>query len=315
MNERRAFILEMVTEAYIHSARPIASSLIAEKLKLSSATVRNEFSTLEDEGYLRQPHTSAGRTPTALGYETYAQKFIPPGQLNAQQAALLSSLLEGKHGDAFFQKVADASSLLSGYAVVLNLPSDPDLKALEIHLSSLSTKRLLAVIILENGLIRQISLELDPIPEDDVLREAESSLRQLEVPVRELSQGLTDIAKRTEEALSRTLLALASALPKISPPKLFSQGLRQVLSEPESHDPQFVKTLIERFENPEAYSSFDDDLCISLDESLASVTAKLSFGSTYANLILLGPTRMRYRDALMVAHGVSQKVQENFAAS
>ncbi|MCA9836867.1 MAG: HTH domain-containing protein [Trueperaceae bacterium] len=313
MNERRASILEMVTEAYIHSARPVASAFIAEKLKVSSATVRNEFSALEDSGYLKQPHTSAGRTPTTLGYETYAHKFIPPGHLSLQQESLLNSLLEGKHGDAFLQKIADAASLLSGYAVVLSLPSDPDLKALEIHLSSLSSRRLLAVIVLENGLIRQIGLDLDPLPEEDVLREAESSLRQLEVPVRELPKGLTDIAKRAEETLARTLLALAAALPNISPPKLFSQGLRQVLSEPESHDPNFVRTLIDRFENPESYSNVSSDLVISLDEALAGVTAKLPFGPSHASLVLLGPTRMRYKDALTVAHGITLQVQGNFS--
>lgn len=307
MNQRRAFILDMVAEAYIQSARPVASSFIAEKLNVSSATVRNEFAALEHNGYLHQPHTSAGRTPTMLGFETYAQKFIPPGHLNDQQISLITMLLGGKHGDAFLQKVADAASVLSGYAVVVNLPSDPELKALEIHLSMLSSTRLLAVVVLENGLIRQINLELNPVPEEAVLREAERNLRQLAVPVKELPAGLTALAKRAEETLAQTLLALASALPNIAPPRLFSQGLKQVLSEPESNNPDFVRTLVERFENPETHTS-DDELAISLDESLARVAAKLSFGSSHASLILLGPTRMRYKQALTVAHGVTQMV-------
>ncbi len=305
MNQRRAFILDMVAENYISSARPVASSFIAEHLNVSSATVRNELAALEHDGFLQQPHTSAGRTPTKLGFETYAHKFIPPGHLTEQQLSLLSLSLNGTHGDHFLQNLANAASILSGYAVIVRLPANPDIKALEIHLSCLSSTRILAVVILENGLIRQLSLELDPVPREAVLREAEQNLRQLAVPLKELPEGIKDIAKRAKEELSNTLLALAGALPHITPPRVFSQGLKQVLSEPESSNPEFVRSLIERFENPEELDNLDD-LSLSLDESLASIAAKLSFGPSQAQLIVLGPTRMRYRQALTVAHGVTQ---------
>ena len=91
--------MELVTEGYIRSARPVASKFIAERLKVSSATVRNDFSALEEEGYLHQPHTSAGRVPTARAYESYARKFIPPGRLSKQQRQLLTAYLHGSHGE------------------------------------------------------------------------------------------------------------------------------------------------------------------------------------------------------------------------
>ena len=87
---------------------------------------------------------------------------------------------------------------------------------------------------------------------------------------------------------------------------MFSQGLRHLLSEPESADPGFVRTVVERVENPEVVSA--DDLVVVFDDALASVTARLPFGGGFGSLTIVGPVRMRYRDSLTIAHGVTQMV-------
>lgn len=148
MNDRRSQILDLVAETYIRSAHPVASLHIAEQLNVSSATVRNDFSALEDEGYLQQPHTSAGRIPTTLGYKQYAHKFIPPEHLSKLQQRLLIERFKYLHGDELVQQIASVTSDLSGYAVVVTLSEDTSLCALEIHLSVLSATRVLAVVIL-----------------------------------------------------------------------------------------------------------------------------------------------------------------------
>ena len=250
MNERRSQILDLVAETYIRSAHPVASLHIAEQLNVSSATVRNDFSALEVEGYLQQPHTSAGRIPTTMGYKQYAHKFIPPGHLSEAQQRLLVERFRHLHGDELLQQIANVTSALSGYAVVVTLPEDTSLCAIEIHLSVLSATRLLAVVILENGLIRQLVVDLDPTPSETIVRDAESNLRQLTLPMGQLPEALLEIAKRTHEELSRTLKALAEAWPNVNPPRVFSQGLKQVLSEPESSDPHFMRRLVEQVEQP-----------------------------------------------------------------
>jgi heat-inducible transcriptional repressor len=303
MNDRRSQILDLVAETYIHSAHPVASSYVAEKLNVSSATIRNDFASLEDEGFLQQPHASAGRIPTTLGYKQYAHKFIPPGHLSDIQKRLLIERFKNLHGDDLLQQIASVTSDLSGYAVVITLPEDHSLHALEIHLSVLSSTRVLAVVVLENGLIRQLVIDLSPTPSDNTLRDAESNLRQLTLPVSQLPEALLDIAKRTPEELSRTLTALAEAWPNVNPPRVLSQGLKQVLFEPESSNPQFVRRLIEQLEHP---VMLQEELLIVLDEPLAHIAAKLPFG----NLTILGPARMRYRDTLMIAQGVTQTLSE-----
>jgi heat-inducible transcriptional repressor len=307
MNERRATILDLVTETYIRSVSPVASSHIAEQLQVSSATVRNDLAALEDEGFLQQPHTSAGRIPTTRGYQQYAYKFIPPSELPLLQKKLVLDKLRSSYGDALLQQLANITSELSGYAVVVTLPADDALRAIEIHLSLLSSTRLLAVVVLENGLIRQVTVDLEPAPSDSTLRDAESNLRRLTLPVSEVPKALLEITKRVSEELARTLRAIAESWPSVNPPRLFSQGVKQVLVEPESTNPTFVRKLLEQLEQP---SPTDKELIIVLDESLAQIAARLPFGKSTGSLMLLGPTRMRYKDALMIASGVTQMLSQ-----
>ncbi len=305
MNPRTEQILELVAECHISSAKPVPSSVIAERLRVSSATVRNEFSVLEEAGYLVQPHTSAGRVPSTRGYRRYARKFLPPQTLPEAQRALLLQNFRGAHGEGLLERVAHITAELSGYAVVVTLPTDDEVQLLEVHLSALSSRRTLAVVVLENGLIRQLALELSPTPSEGDLLEAESSLRRLTLPVREVPQALSDIAGRAESDVARTYRALAEAWPQLRAPRVFSGGLKYLFSEPESADPDFVKRVLDKVEAPAATA---EALALVFEESLALVSAQLEFGSGRAGMLLLGPLRMRYPKTLMIARGVTETV-------
>ena len=87
LDERKAAILKAVVEEYVETAQPVGSQAIARAagLGVSSATVRNEMTVLERDGYLHQPHTSAGRVPTDQGYRFFVDHFAPTGGLPAGQ--------------------------------------------------------------------------------------------------------------------------------------------------------------------------------------------------------------------------------------
>ena len=176
---------------------------------------------------------------------------------------------------------------------------------LEVHLSNLSARRTLAVVVLGNGLVRQLALELSPTPTDGDLQEAETSLRRLTLPLREVPSALTDIATRAGEGVARTYLALAEAWPQLQAPRVFSGGLKHLFSEPESADPTFVRRVLERVETP---ATAAEALALMVEESLAAISAQLEFGGGRAGLLLLGPVRMRYPETLMLARGVTETV-------
>ena len=93
LNDRKKKILQLVIEDYISTAEPVGSRTIARKydLGISPATIRNEMSDLEMLGYLEQPHTSAGRIPSAQAYRFYVDSLIEPGKLTDNDRALINS--------------------------------------------------------------------------------------------------------------------------------------------------------------------------------------------------------------------------------
>mgnify|MGYP001521250270 CR=1 FL=1 len=95
LTARKKQILKIVVESYIDTAEPLGSKAIAERMpeKVSSATVRNELSELSDMGYLEQPHTSAGRIPSPLGYRLYVNELMEHKPISAEEAAQINDTL------------------------------------------------------------------------------------------------------------------------------------------------------------------------------------------------------------------------------
>jgi heat-inducible transcriptional repressor len=317
MPERHDRILHLVAEGYVRTARPVPSSRVAAQLDVSSATVRNAFGALEDEGLLQQPHASAGRIPTSLGFGRYARDLLPPAPLGPAAHEALRLRFAASHGDDLLQQLAQVAAELSGYAVVVTLPADDQLHALEIHLSLLHARALLAVVVLENGLVRQVRVDVDPSPDDQVLDGAERQLRQLTLPVAAVPAALSELAKDAEPELARTLLAIRAAWPAVSPAKTFAAGLAGVLQEPEAHDPAFVRLLVGRVERPWLTATPDEDdeaaegtgLGLAWDEELALVRARWQAGLAHGHLTLVGPARLRYGPALQVVGGVTRALR------
>ena len=95
LTARKKEILKIVVESYIDTAEPLGSKAIAERMpeKVSSATVRNELAELSDMGYLEQPHTSAGRIPSPLGYRLYVNELMERKPISAEEAARINDTL------------------------------------------------------------------------------------------------------------------------------------------------------------------------------------------------------------------------------
>lgn len=344
MNERSARILDMVAGSYIRTAKPVASARIAERLAVSSATVRNEFGALAEEGYLHQAHVSSGRIPTVLGFQRYARRFLPPRPLPPATRQQLAERLWAQAGDGLLDQLASIAAELSGYAVVVTLPADDHLHAVEIHLSLAATRTLLAVVVLENGLVRQLRVPLDPTPGDDVLDDAERNLRQLTLPLREVPHALRRLARDTDAELARTLTAIAAVWPNVTPRRSAQAGLRHLFDEPEARDPDFVRLVVEHIEAPREatlarQASAEDEepadagaggqppagigsdtdhspherVELALDEAVARVRSAVRLGGSVGTLTLLGPARMRYWAAVRVAGGIATALRETGA--
>ena len=168
LDERKAAILRAVVEEYIGTAQPVGSSHVASApgVNVSSATVRNEMVALEQEGYLQQPHTSAGRVPTEKGYRFFVDTLGDPGALRRAEAEQVRSFFDRAHGE-LEQMLHDTSRLLgdlTSYAgvVVGAAPSDATVRSLQ--LVGLTPTAALVVAVLSNGTVEKHTLDLSTTP-------------------------------------------------------------------------------------------------------------------------------------------------------
>jgi heat-inducible transcriptional repressor len=176
LDERKANILRAVVEEYIETAVPVGSSHVARApgVHVSSATVRNDMAVLEQEGYIVQPHTSAGRIPTEKGYRFFVDGLDVPTKLAAGDAQQVRSFFAQAHGE-LERMLADTSRLLAGLthyaAVVVGSPRD-DATIRSVQLVGLGGRVAVLVLVLSDGSIEKRTIELPADEDADTLTAA-----------------------------------------------------------------------------------------------------------------------------------------------
>jgi heat-inducible transcriptional repressor len=324
LDERKATILRAVVEEYIETAQPVGSGRIAQArgVKVSSATVRNDMAVLEQEGYLAQPHTSAGRVPTEKGYRFFVDGLDVPARLVGDDAAQVRTFFGKAHGE-LEQMLQDTSRLLAGltqYAAVVVGPPHEAATIRSVQLVGLAPRVALLVIVLSNGVIEKHTLELDA--DVDELR-------------------LTGVASTLSEHLNgKTLLsAAATALPTTPDNAEIVAQVVRALQPAEHHDEQVfiggasrmasafdavnqVSEILQILEQQYVVVTLLRDV---LDRGLnvaigtetgmqpladcAVIVAPYAVDGEAAGTIgVLGPTRMNYGQALAAVAVVSQRL-------
>lgn len=167
LDERKAAILRAVVEGYIETAQPVGSGHIARaaSVGVSPATVRNEMVALEKEGYLEQPHTSAGRIPTEKGYRFFVDTLVRPGSLARDQRQQVSEFFATAHGE-LERVLEDTTRLLSSltdYAALVVGPQHEGATIKSVQVVGLTDRVALLVVVLSSGRIEKHRLD---VPEE-----------------------------------------------------------------------------------------------------------------------------------------------------
>ena len=164
MDERKATVLRAVVESFIDTAQPVGSRAVTELsgLDVSAATIRNDMAVLEAEGFLTQPHTSAGRIPTEAGYRAFVDA-LGPGRLDATETRQVRAFFEHAQGQ-IEQRLVDTSKLLSQlttYAAVIVGPTHEQATVRSAQLVELGGGRVMSVVVTSTGAVERSLLELD----------------------------------------------------------------------------------------------------------------------------------------------------------
>jgi heat-inducible transcriptional repressor len=157
-DDRRLAVLRAIVEDYVSTHEPVGSKALVERHRLgvSPATVRNDMATLEEEGLIAQPHTSAGRIPTDKGYRFFVDRLTQIKPLSAAEKRAISTFLEGAHDldDVIGRSVRLLAQLTQQVAIV-QYPTLARSTVRHVELVGLTTTRLLVVLILSTGRVEQ----------------------------------------------------------------------------------------------------------------------------------------------------------------
>jgi heat-inducible transcriptional repressor len=217
LDDRKLDVLRAIVEDYVATHEPVGSKSLVERhhLGVSPATVRNDMAVLEEEGYIRQPHTSAGRVPTDAGYRLFVDRLSRVKALSpAERRAIERFLVGAVDLDDVVHRTVRLLAQLTRQVAVVQYPSLTRSSVRHLELVPISTTRLMLVMIADTGRVEQRLVELPtPVPADDVtelrrrVNEKLGGQRLADTPP--LVQALVDDCSASHRA---TMACLASVL-------------------------------------------------------------------------------------------------------
>jgi heat-inducible transcriptional repressor len=328
LNERQAAILEAVVTEYIGSAEPVGSSHVASApgVQVSSATVRSEMVALERDGYLVQPHTSAGRIPTDKGYRFFVDHLTQPGVLGPTQHKQVCSFFDQVHGEMedMLERATGLLSELTSYAAVVVGPSHDSATIRSVQVVGLAPHLALLVVVLSDGAVEKRTIDLEVEISDDVLSQGGAMLnahligRTTSASWSVPSSGNVDVDRVVAAAGTAFGLierSMESDQVFVGGPSRLAQSfdavetVRSVLGILEQQ--LVVVTLLRDVLNRGLSVAIGTEHGYEPLASCAVVVAPVSIdGHELGAVGLFGPTRMDYPRALAAAHVVGERLGE-----
>ncbi|QIG45819.1 heat-inducible transcriptional repressor HrcA [Nocardioides anomalus] len=180
--ERRLAVLRAIVEDYVATEEPVGSKALVERhgLGVSSATVRNDMAALEDEGYITQPHTSAGRVPTDKGYRLFVDRLTTVKPMSSAERKAIATFLDGAVDlDDVVSRSVRVLSQLTRQVALVQYPTLSRSTVRHIELVALAPTRLLAVLILSTGRVEQRVVELGAELDDGWLSDLRARLNSV----------------------------------------------------------------------------------------------------------------------------------------
>src|SRR3954465_15636599 len=169
VEDRKLAVLRAIVEDYVSTQEPVGSKALVDRhqLGVSPATVRNDMAALEEEGFITQPHTSAGRIPTDKGYRLFVDRLSQVKPLTTAEKRAIATLLEGAIDlDDVVQRSVRLLAQLTRQVAIVQYPVLSRSTVRHVEVVPLSTSRILLVLILSTGRVEQRIVEL-PGPVDD----------------------------------------------------------------------------------------------------------------------------------------------------
>ncbi len=242
LTARQKIILTLVTHEHIKTAAPIGSQSLVERfnLKMSSATIRNEMAALTEKGFLRQPHTSAGRVPTEMGYRFFVGRLVNETEIPETTKRKISHQFFQMRNEVeqWMRLAASVLADQSKAASMITAPHIPKAHLKHVEFIATTGKQVLMVLVLLGGEIRQRLQSLSEPVQQQSLSHAASLLTTLfqGFAVEQIAANRGRLSSALERTLSSWVSEEMERVDSYGSGELFLDGIPNVLAEPEFND-------------------------------------------------------------------------------
>ena len=163
LSQRKQKLLAAVVDAYVQTGEPVGSKALAQQLEVSSATVRNEMADLVERGLLEQPHTSAGRVPSHLGYRVYIDHLMQQPQLSPQEQRYLDGMLleNAYEPERLLEQAAQTLAGMTHFAAVSTAPSGRDAMVRGVQFAQTGRRTAMAILMTSAGMMKSRAFRCD----------------------------------------------------------------------------------------------------------------------------------------------------------
>lgn len=334
LNERKIKILQAIIDDYIETAEPVGSRTIAKKydLGISSATIRNEMSDLEELGFIIQPHLSSGRIPSDKGYRLYVDELMQCKELEEYKIKILEDIIENGINkiDHLMKETAKAVAMLTNYTTITSKPSVNKTKLKHIQLIPLDDNSIILVSVTDTNIIQHYVLNIMKVPDENMLMNLSSILNQhlvgltLEEITLPLIQCLKQQMGNYNEILNPILDCIADAVQKADDTEVSLSGRKNILEYPEFNNILKAKNLFQTLEEKEILNeivnkeglgkiqiSIGDENGITEIKECSIIKTTYKIGNKELGTIgIIGPTRMDYAQAVSILLYISKNIDD-----
>ncbi len=327
MNDRQKKLLKEIVEAYIKDARPVGSKILTDKMKVSSATIRNEMSELEELGYLEKTHISSGRVPSSKGYKYYVENIMKPKELSEKDMYKLTTIFSNTNlslNDAIKECMEIITDLTNYTSIVLGKESDNNTLK-QLNIIPIDDHKVVALVVVSNGHVENKQVILpENVNVDEVVKASEIINKQLiGTPISEVSSKMefevkpriAQIIKEYESVYSMFRNVFSDFAEKNS--NYFYNGISNMLKQPEFEKDK-IQNIIEKLEDYEMVKkieSNDDGVSIYIgednefDKDVTVVKTSYKADGEEGTLAIIGPQRMEYDKVVTLLNFIKSQIE------
>lgn len=324
LDERKTKILNAIIKNYLETGEPVGSRTISKytDLNLSSATIRNEMSDLEELGYILQPHTSAGRIPSDKGYRFYVDHLME--EKDKEVADMKAFVIEHTEKmDQVLQQVAKLLAVNTNYATMITSPQTHHSKVKFLQLSNVDEHNILVVVVLEGNLVKNKIIPVEePIDNEQMLKlNMLLNTNLTGFSMEEINLGTIALLKEKagihSKLIGSVLDAVAEAINEGEDLEIYTSGATNILKYPELSDSGNASELLNAFEEKDQLVSLvtenlaedekqtgiqvyiGNEAPIQTMKDCSVVTATYELGEGVKGTIgIIGPKRMDYENVM-----------------